>query len=162
MKHLFAALTFLITASAGAAQTCTPYFVVEFCMDGTYWDGVETHEFDRMLFWENEATRLEVGHMGSLVYEDYLGPNFDALNAVMDQTFNKYPTSIDRFRPLGDDIPAITNTSLYAADNRALVHTLIAVNGTMLWVITSEKSDTVSEVHIQRHIEAVSTIRARP
>jgi hypothetical protein len=98
--------------------------------------------------------------MGSLIFEDFTGPNFDALNAVMDETFNKYPNNIDRFRPLGDDTPAITNTSLYVADGNALVHTLYAINGMMLWVITSEKSDTVTETHIQRHIEALRSIRA--
>ena len=161
MKPLLAALAFLLTASAGLAQSCTPYFVVEFCMGGTFWDGVEPHEFDRMTFWENESTHLEVGHMGSLVYEDFLGPDFEALNAIMDKTFNKYPNNIDRFRPLGDDTPAITNTSLYIADGNALVHTLYAVNGMMLWIITSEKSDTVIEAHIQRHLEALRAIRAR-
>ncbi len=162
MKRLIAALTFMMVASAGVAQTCTPYFVVDFCMEGTYWDGVGTHEFDRMLFWEDEATQLEVGNMGSIGYEEFLGPNFDALSAVMDGIFdNATNIAIDRFKPLGDDIPAITNTSLYTADHRALVHTLIAVNGMMLWIITSETGDTVSETHIQRHIEAISSIRVR-
>ncbi|MEE9453055.1 MAG: hypothetical protein V3V13_01560 [Paracoccaceae bacterium] len=163
MKHLIATLTFMMAANAGVAQTCTPYFVVDFCMEGTYWDGVGTHEFDRMLFWENETTHLEVGYMGSIGYEEFIGPDFDALNAVMDGIFDNAPNiSIDRFKPLGDDIPAITNTSLYTAGHRALVHTLIAVNGMMLWVITSETGAAVSETHIQRHIEAINSIRARP
>lgn len=160
MKPLLATLTFLLTASAGLAQSCTPYYMVEFCMDGTYWEQANPHEFDRMMFWGDEATHLEVGFMGSLNFEDFTGPNFDALNAVMDNTFNKYPNNIDRFRPLGDDTPAITNTSLYVADGNALVHTLYAINGMMLWIITSENSDTVTQAHIQRHIEAIRSIRA--
>lgn len=161
MKRWFAPLTLLMMANTASAQECIQYFAVEFCVENTYWEHIETHEFDRMLFWENDNTHLEVGNMGSIGYEEYLGPNFDALNAVMDDTFNGRPTSIDRFKPLGDDIPAISNSSIFEAEGRALIHTLYAVNGMMLWIITGDTADTISEKHMQRHIEALKSIRAR-
>ncbi|MBL4807824.1 MAG: hypothetical protein JKY31_11170 [Rhodobacteraceae bacterium] len=161
MKRWFAPLIFLLMANAASAQVCVPYFVVEFCLEDTYWATAESHEFDSMVFREDDTLHLEVGNMGSIGYEEYLGPNFDALNAVMDRTFAGNPASIDRFIPLGDDIPAVSNTSLYEADGQALVHTLYAINGMMLWIITSETADTVSETHIQRHIEALKSIQAQ-
>lgn len=161
MKCWFPPLTLLLMANAASARECIPYFVVEFCMADTYWDGIETQEFDRMMFWENETRHLELGVMGSIGYEEYLGPNFDVLNAVMDKVFDDRPTNIDRLRLLGDYIPAISNTSFYEVRGWAMVHTLYAVNGMMLWIITSETADTVSETHIERHIAAISSIRAQ-
>jgi len=161
MKPLLAALAFLLTASAGLAQSCIPYYRVEFCVEGTYWDGPLQKKSAEMTLWGDGSTQLEVGHLSSFVYEDYIGPNFEALNAIMDRIFGKNAKDTDRFKPLGDDTPALTDTSLYTADGKTLIHTFYAIDNMLLYVITSEQSDTVTESHIQRHIEALRSIQTQ-